>query len=107
MSNLLAVDVASFDRSVLTARGALAVLFSAQWCGPCRSFAPLLERVAGALDGGPTVVKIDCDASPELAVRFGVRSVPTLVLLRAGEVAARHVGTMSEPALRRFLDAAP
>lgn len=85
---------------------ATALYFSATWCGPCRSFGPLLERVATALGDRVGLVKLDVDAAPDLAIRYGVRSVPTLVVLRRGEVAARHTGTMSEGALRRLLDAA-
>jgi len=85
---------------------ATALYFSATWCGPCRSFGPLLERVATALGDRLGLVKLDVDAAPDLAVRYGVRSVPTLIVLRRGEVAARHTGAMSEGALRRLLDAA-
>lgn len=106
MSSLVPLDVAAFDRGVLAAQGRLAVLFSATWCGPCRSFSPLLERVVDGIDD-LAVAKVDCDASPELAARYGVRSVPTLVVLEQGEVTARQVGTLSETALRRFLAAAP
>lgn len=83
-----------------------ALYFSATWCGPCRSFGPLLERVATAMGDRIGLMKVDVDATPELAVRYGVMSVPTLIVLRRGEIAARHSGTMSEGALRRLLDAA-
>ena len=104
MSSLVPVDSASFDRAVLGAAQPMAVLLSAPWCGPCRTFAPLLERVAGAL--GLALAKVDVDASPEIASRYGVRSVPTLLVLREGTVVARQVGSLSEAALRQFLGAA-
>lgn len=85
---------------------ATALYFSATWCGPCRTFGPIVERMATALGDRVGLVKLDVDAAPELAIRYGVRSVPTLVVLRRGEVAARHTGSISEGALRRLLDAA-
>jgi len=103
MSTLVAIATDSFDRAVLAAPHPTAVLFSAVWCGPCRTFGPLLQRVTAAL--GLELAKVDVDASPELAARYGVRSVPTLLVLRAGEVVARSTGTMSEAALRRFVAA--
>lgn len=103
MSKLIPIDEAAFDARVLSAGQPIAVLFSAVWCGPCRHFAPAVERVAAELGDAITVVKVDVDASPLLATRYGVRSVPTLVVLKGGEVAARQVGTISEVALRRFL----
>jgi|LNFM01.2.fsa_nt_gb thioredoxin 1 len=103
MSKMLQIDEAAFDARVLTAAQPIAVLFSAVWCGPCRHFGPLLERVSGGLGDALSVVKVDVDDAPVLAARYGVRSVPTLIVLREGEVVARQVGTVSEPALRRLL----
>lgn len=101
MSKLVPVDTAAFERALVATSGPVAVLLSAPWCGPCRTFAPLVERITGEL--GLAAAKVDIDASPELGVRYGVRSVPTLLVLRDGTVAARQVGTLSEAALRRFL----
>lgn len=103
MSKLLPIDQATFDARVLTAEQPVAVLFSAVWCGPCRHFSPTVERVGAELGDAIALVKVDVDASPELAARYGVRSVPTLVVLKGGEVAARQVGTISEVALRKLL----
>jgi thioredoxin 1 len=103
MSSLVPADTESFDRAVLAAGRSIAVLFSAAWCGPCRALAPLLERVASAI--GVALAKVDIDSSPELALRYGIRSVPTLLVLSAGDVVARQTGSVSETALRRFLGA--
>jgi thioredoxin 1 len=105
MSKLIPIDDASFDARVLSADTPLAVLFSAVWCGPCRHFTPTVERVAKEMGDAIGVVKVDVDASPQLAARYGVRSVPTLVVLKHGEVAAKQVGSISEPALRKLLTA--
>jgi thioredoxin len=104
MSALVPVDSASFDRTVLGAARPVALLLSATWCGPCRALTPLLERVAPAL--GLELAKVDVDASPEIAARYGVRSVPTLLVLREGSVVARQVGSLTEAALRSFLGTA-
>ena len=104
MTNLVALDTAAFDRTVLGAERPVAVILSAPWCGPCRTFTPLLERVAPTL--GMDLAKVDVEATPEIAARYGVRSVPTLLVLREGNVVARQVGAVSEGALRQFLGAA-
>ena len=104
MTSLAALDSAAFDRTVLGADSPVAVLLSAPWCGPCRTFQPLLERVAPMM--GMTVAKVDIEATPEIAVRYGVRSVPTLLVMRGGDVVARQVGSVAEAALRQFLGAA-
>ncbi|HWB76068.1 MAG TPA: thioredoxin domain-containing protein [Nannocystaceae bacterium] len=104
VTSLAALDTAAFDRTVLGAERPVAVLLSAPWCGPCRTFQPLLERVAPAL--GMALAKVDVEATPELAARYGVRSVPTLLVMRGGNVVARQVGSVAEAALRQFLGAA-
>jgi thioredoxin 2 len=81
----------------------------ASWCGPCRMVSPALEQIATERAGAIKLVKIDVDAAPELARRFEVRAVPTLLLLRGGhppEVLARQAGAAPVPALRRWLDEA-
>ncbi len=103
MSQLLPRTV---DATVPTAAApTTALYFSATWCGPCRSFGPLLERVVTTMGDRVALVKVDVDASPELAVKYGVRSVPTVVVLRDGELVARNSGTLPEGAVRRLLDA--
>jgi len=78
----------------------------ATWCGPCRMVSPALERLAVNRAGELKLVKVDIDQAPQLSQRFEVRAVPTLMVLRNGEVLARQSGAAPEPALRIWLDGA-
>jgi thioredoxin 2 len=78
----------------------------ATWCGPCRMVSPALERVATDRAGDLKLVKVDVDSAPRLSQRFEVRAVPTLMVLRNGQVLARQPGAAPEPALRSWLDGA-
>jgi len=78
----------------------------ATWCGPCRMVSPVLERLATERAGELKLVKVDVDRAPRLSQRFEVRAVPTLMVLRDGEVLARQPGAAPEPALRSWLDQA-
>jgi thioredoxin 2 len=78
----------------------------ATWCGPCRMVSPALERLAADRRGQIKLVKVDVDAAPRLSERFQIRAVPTLMVLRNGEVLARQAGAAPEPALRSWLDGA-
>jgi thioredoxin 2 len=78
----------------------------ATWCGPCRMVSPVLEQLAGEYAGKIKLVKVDVDASPKISQRFEVRAVPTLMVLRGGEVIARQPGAAPAPALRAWLDRA-
>jgi thioredoxin 2 len=76
----------------------------APWCGPCRMVSPALERVAKDLAGRVKLVKVDVDQAPKLSERFSVRAVPTLLVMRGGEVIARQAGAAPAAALRRWVD---
>ena len=78
----------------------------ATWCGPCRMVSPALERIATERAGQLKLVKVDVDSAPRLSERFQVRAVPTLMVLRNGEVLVRQAGAAPEPALRHWLDGA-
>ncbi|MFO0334100.1 MAG: thioredoxin [Pseudomonadota bacterium] len=103
----LTVTTATFAQEVLerSAREPVLVDFWAAWCGPCRSLAPVLERLAGAYAGQATIAKVDTDAEPELATRYGVRSLPTLAVFRHGKVVDAVIGAQPEGVLRTVLDA--
>jgi putative thioredoxin len=102
----LAVTTAGFDAAVLERSRERPVLvdFWAAWCAPCRALAPILERLATAYADLAEVVKVDTDAEPELAGRYGVRSLPTLAVFRNGQLVDAVVGAQPEGVLRELLD---
>jgi thioredoxin 1 len=91
-TRLLTVDEASFESRVLHGERPALVDFSAEWCGPCRAIAPTIEGLAEDYADRVTVAKVDIDANPGLAARYGVRSVPTVMLFDAGDVRRVYVG---------------
>jgi thioredoxin 2 len=100
---LIEADDEDFD---LATSGSLPVLVDlwAPWCGPCRVVAPVVEELSRSLAGRLKVVKVDVDRAPQTARRLGVQGVPTLLILKDGQVAARQVGALPGPALRDWVD---
>ncbi|RCG31614.1 thioredoxin [Sphaerisporangium album] len=78
--------------------------FWAEWCGPCRVVSPVLEQLAHELAGRIKLVKVDVDKAPKLAERYGIQAVPTLMIMKDGQVAAQRAGAASGPALRAWID---
>lgn len=76
----------------------------APWCGPCRMVSPALEQLARELAGQVKLVKVNVDTSPQISQRFGAQAIPTLVILRRGQVVARQMGAVPLPALRAWVD---
>lgn len=95
----------SFENTVLKAEGLTLVDFWAEWCGPCKMIAPILEEIAEEYDGRLTVTKINIDEHPETAPKYGIRGIPTLLLFSNGELVATKVGALSKGQLKEFLDA--
>jgi len=102
------VDAGDDDFAEVAEKSPVPVLVDlwATWCGPCRMVSPALERLATDRAGQLKLVKVDVDKAPRLSQRFEVRAVPTLMVLRDGEVLARQPGAAPEPALRNWLDQA-
>jgi thioredoxin 1 len=103
MAAVIEVDERGFDRAI-AARNPVLVDFSASWCGPCKAMAPALEAFAAHRDDDLEVAKIDIDEAPAVATRYGVRSVPTLMLFQDGKPVAVQPGMMSEKQLAAFVD---
>ena len=95
----------SFETDVLKAEGLTLVDFWAEWCGPCKMIAPILDEVAEEYDGKLTIAKLNIDENPETAPKYGIRGITTLLLLKNGEVAATKVGALSKGQLKEFLNA--
>lgn len=104
MSLVVKVDDASFDSEVLQSGAPVLVDFSATWCGPCKKLEPLIAEIAGEYDGRLKVVKIDVDSARETAAKFGVMSVPTVILFQGGTVKDQVVGLVSKRALTDRVD---
>jgi thioredoxin 2 len=100
----VALDSASFAAHVERATLPVLVDFWAAWCGPCRMMAPVLDRTAGERATGLRVAKVNTDEQPQLAERFGIRSIPTLILFREGREIARQSGAVDAGNLSRWLD---
>jgi thioredoxin 1 len=106
MKNIIELNETNFEPQVLQTAGPVLVDFYAPWCGPCKMLAPLLEQLAGELNGRVKFTKLNVDDAPELAGHYNITGVPTLLLFRDGKVFDRVVGMASPRSLKTWLEKA-
>ena len=94
----------NWKQEVSEAAGPVLVDFWAEWCGPCKMFAPILDDAAKSYEGRVTMAKLDIDSNPATPGRYGIRGIPTVILYKDGQPHAQKVGAMSKSQLAQFLD---
>ena len=102
--NLVHTNDSNFDTDVINSEKPALVDFWAEWCGPCKMIAPFIDEAATEYADKMSVVKLNVDESPNVAAKFGIRSIPTLMLFKDGAVQAQKVGAFSKSQLTEFLD---
>jgi len=101
--NVKEISSENFNQEVLESDLPVLVDFWAEWCGPCKQLAPTVEDVANKMVGSIKVCKMDVDSNQDIAVQFGVRSIPTLLIFKNGEVASTQIGAISKQQLEEFI----
>lgn len=106
MSNTIVITGANFETEVLQSAVPVLVDFSATWCGPCQKIAPIVDELAEEYSGRAKVASVDVDNNQELATRFGIMSVPTLMIVKEGEIVNKWIGFTSKQVMMDALDTA-
>lgn len=89
----------NFQETALDTEGVAVIDFWAEWCGPCRIISPIIEQLSEEYDGKAIIGKVNVDDNPEVAMKYGIRSIPTILILKNGEVVDKHVGTTTKQVL--------
>ena len=105
ISSPMAVDIGEFDDIIRNAKVPVLVDFWAEWCGPCRTVAPEVKRTAKLMAGKALVLKVDTEANPKLAARYGVRGIPNFIVLKDGDVVHQTAGAVKAPTMMGWLSA--
>ena len=100
------VSDATFESEVLKATGPVVVDFWAEWCGPCRMIAPALEEIAGSLGEKVKIVKLNVDENPQTAAKYNIKSIPTLMIFKNGDMSSRQIGAAPKQKLEQWITSA-
>jgi thioredoxin 1 len=100
------VSDASFEADVLKATGPVVVDFWAEWCGPCKMIAPVLEEISNAIGDKVKILKLNVDENPQTAAKYGIQSIPTLMMFKGGREASRQVGAGPRQKLEQWINGA-
>lgn len=103
MANTLPVTDANFENEVLQSSTPVLVDFWAEWCGPCRAIAPKLEEIAGEMGGKVKIMKLDVDANQQTAAKYGIRSIPTMILFKNGQPVDQVMGNLPKENIVEFI----
>ncbi|GBR51326.1 thioredoxin TrxA [Gluconobacter sphaericus] len=103
-ANTVAVSDSSFDADVLKSEGPVLVDFWAEWCGPCKMIAPALEEIGAEYQGRLKVAKVNIDSNPEAPTKYGVRSIPTLIVFKDGKPVAQQMGALPKSQLKAWIE---
>lgn len=95
----------NFQESVMDRDGLTVIDFWAEWCGPCRMIGPIVEELSQEYDGKVLVGKVDVDNNPEVSMKYGIRSIPTILFVKNGEVVDKHVGATTKQVLANKIEA--
>lgn len=104
MSGLTAISESNFSSVVLESKGPVLVDFWAQWCGPCKALTPVLEEIASAMGQKASLVKVDIDENSNLAAQYGIRSVPTMIIFKDGNIVRNLVGAQPKNEIMKVLN---
>jgi len=100
------VSDTTFESEVLKATEPVVVDFWAEWCGPCKMIAPALEEISGSLGAKVKIVKLNVDENPQTAAKYGIQSIPTLMIFKDGQLASRQIGAAPKQKLEQWITAA-
>lgn len=90
---------ANFQETALDSGGVAVIDFWAEWCGPCRMISPIIEELSHEYEGKALIGKVNVDHNPEIAMKYGIRSIPTILIIKDGEVVEKHIGTTTKQVL--------